>query len=183
MQQELATTTEAVDQSPSRGGWTFGPADAAIAAGLLALTLGISIPVAVRLNAATREVDHASAAAGTRIRVMHATSRFTEARREAVTSFRKEAKRYVEEVQSKRMVPWTAVATEISQSRPDGVWITNLSADGPRFRIQLAATKPELAAEYLAALQQSPVVEFAAQPAGAVPTGNTYQVVGRLAGE
>jgi hypothetical protein len=183
VQQEPATAVETVEKSAPQAGWTFGPADAAIAAGTLALALGVSIPVAVRLNAASREMDQASAVSVNRSRILHATARFTETRREAVAAFRTEAKRYEEEVQSKRSVPWTAVASEFSRVRPDGVWITRFSADGPRFQVQLTAGTPELAADYLAALQQSPVVEFAALPAGAVPTGNTYQVVGRLAGE
>ncbi len=179
VQQGPSAVTEKVEQS----GWTFGPADAAIAAGLLVLALGISIPVAVRLNAASREMDQVSSACNTRIRIMNATARFTESRRQAVAAFRMEAKRYVEEVQAKPLMPWTAVATELSRARPEGVWITNLSANGARFQVQVAAVKPELAADYLAALQQSPVVEFATLPSGPAASGNTYQVVGRLAGE
>ena len=183
MQQAPVTGTEKVEGNASRSGWTFGPADAAIAAGMLVLSLGVSIPVAVRLNAASREVDQSSYACMNRIRMMNTTARFTEARREAVSAFRMEAKRYVDEVQAKPMVPWTAVASEFSRALPDGVWITKISADGPRFQVQLSAVSPELASDYLSALQQSPVVEFAAQPTGGIPTGNTYQVVGRLAGE
>lgn len=183
MLQAPESTTETVEKRAPQAGWTFGPADAAIAAGMLVLALGISIPVAVRLNAASREVDHAATASINRTRILNATARFTETRREAVAAFRREAKRYAEEAQSRQRVPWTAVATEFSQARPEGVWITKLSADGPRFQIQLSATSPELATDYLAALQQSPVVEFATHPTGAIPTGNTYQVVGRLAGE
>jgi hypothetical protein len=183
VQEVQSTATETIEEGAPQRGWTFGPADAAIAAGILVLSLGVSIPVAVRLNAAAREVDQASTASVNRTRILNATARFTETRREAVAAFRMEAKRYADEIQSKRMVPWTAVASEISRARPDGVWITKLSADGARFQVQLSAVKPELASDYLSALQQSPVVEFATQPTGAIPTGNTYQVVGRLAGE
>jgi hypothetical protein len=183
VQQVPVTATETEENGAPQGGWTFGPADAAIAAGLLVLSLGISIPVAVRLNLASREMDHAASTSINRTRILTHTARFTESRREAVSAFRTEAKRYAEEVQSKRSVPWTAVATEFSRARHDGVWINKLSADGARFQIQLSAVSPDLATDYLAALQQSPVVEFATHPTGAIPTGNTYQVVGRLAGE
>jgi hypothetical protein len=183
VQQQLAIAKGTGEPTATQGQWTFGTADAAIAAGLLVLMLSISIPVAIRLNAASRELDHAATISLARSRALTATSRFTEARREAVAAFRSEAKRYEEEVQAKRLVPWTAVATEFSRARPEGVWITRLAADGPRFQVQLAAIRPDLATNYLSALQQSPVVEFAAHPAGAIPAGNSYQVVGRLAGE
>ena len=122
-----------------------------------------------------------------RYRGLAAAARFSEERRRAMARFRLEVDRYVQDVQSRPIVPWTTVVTEISQRRPQGVWITRVSGNGPRFRAQLAAQNPALIGDYLTRLQDSPCVDFAGRPGATMATtpGSTgsTQILGRVTGE
>lgn len=166
----------------SAPGWTFGPADAAIAAGLLGLTVAVCMPVAMHFREQAKQFDRQREEALDRSRLVKATLEHVESRRIAHTQIRRAVDRYVAEVQARPIVPWSTVVGELSRRRPGGVWAMRLSGDGPRFRAEVATPQPALVESYAQSLRESPYVDFATLPVGAAP-GQTRQVVGRMTGE
>jgi hypothetical protein len=162
--------------------WSFGPVDAAIAAGSLTLALAVCAPVAFHFRSEARQLDRARMNSLQRTRMHRVTLERNQSRREALTQFRREVNRYVAEVEARPMVAWTTVVGELSRRRPNGLWTTRLSGNGPHFRAYVAAERPDLVSLYTQSLRQSPYVDFAALPAGAAPSTQA-QVVGRLRGE
>lgn len=162
--------------------WSFGPVDGAIIAGTLTLALGVSAPVALHLRKEMRSLDEARMASIQRTRMHRLTLDRSESRREALTQFRREVNRYVTEVESRPAVAWTTVVGELSRRRPSGLWTTRLSGNGPHFRAQVSAERPDLVTLYTQSLRESPYVDFATLPAG-VSASTQTQVVGRLRGE
>src|SRR5688572_21130559 len=69
--------------------WSPGPADVAVAAGLLALTLGAAIPLALHYHRETQAVDRERILATGRIRILRATERRVQSRRLAVAELRR----------------------------------------------------------------------------------------------
>lgn len=163
-------------------GWTFGAADLGIAAGLLSVTLAICFPTALYLRKEAHAVEVQQQASLQRTRLMKAELAHLDLRRAAQAQLRRELTHYVADVEGKPMVPWSTAVGEISRRRPHGVWTTRISGNGPHFRAQVAAERPELVGVYTQSLRQSPYLDFAALPAGTVPSTHT-QVVGRLTGE
>lgn len=151
-------------------------------AGTLTLALAVSAPVALHLRKEMRGLDNARMASIQRTRLLRITYERNQSRREALTQFRREVNRYVTEVEARPTVAWTTAVGELSRNRPNGLWTTRLSGNGPHFRAQIAAERPELVTLYTQSLRQSPYVDFATLPAGVTATTQT-QVVGRLRGE
>ena len=181
------TLTEAQVEAPAasdttpQGSW-FGPADAGIAAVSVILALSVTVPVALHYRKEVQRLDRSRADSMSRTRQLRFTLDRSEARHAALTQFRREVSRYVSEVEARPMVPWTTVVGELSRRRPAGVWTTRLSGNGPHFRAQVAAERPELVTQFTQSLRESPYVDFAALPAGVAPATQS-QVVGRLRGE
>ena len=163
-------------------GWSFGAADLGIAAGMLSLTLAVCFPSALYLRHQAHAVDQQQQQSLARTRLVKSELAHLETRRAAQTQLRRELTRYVAEVEAKPMVPWSTAVGEISRRRPHGVWTTRISGNGPHFRAQVAAERPDLVTVYTQSLRQSPYLDFAALPAGAVPSTRA-QIVGRLTGE
>lgn len=163
-------------------GWIFGPADAAISAGLLVLTVAVCMPVALHFREQAKQFDRQREEALDRSRRVKATLEHVESRRVAHTQLRRAVDRYVAEVQSRPIVPWATVVGELSRRRPGGVWAVRLSGDGPRFRAEVATPQANLVETYAQSLRESPYVDFATLPVGAAP-GQARQVVGRMTGE
>jgi len=160
----------------------IGAADLAMAAGVIALALSASIPVALHFRQEVRSLDQARMTSMSRTRQLRMTLERGQSRNAALTQFRREVNRYVAEVEARPMIPWTTFVGELSRRRPKGVWTTRISGNGPHFRAQVAAERPELVTLYTQSLRQSPYVDFAALPAGTAPAAQA-QVVGRLRGE
>lgn len=160
----------------------LGPADLAMAAGMIALALSMSIPAALHFRQEVRRLDQARMASMSRTRQLRMTLERGQSRNTALTQFRREVNRYVADVEARPLVPWTTLVGELSRRRPKGVWTTRISGNGPHFRAQIAAERPELVTLYTQSLRQSPYVDFAALPAGTAPAAQA-QVVGRMRGE
>lgn len=169
------------EEAPSSS-WSFGPVDGAIIAGTITLALAVSAPVALHLRKEMRTLDAARMSSIQRTRMHRLTLDRNESRREALTQFRREVNRYVTEVEARPAVAWTTVVGELSRRRPNGLWTTRLSGNGPHFRAQVAAERPDLVTVYTQSLRESPYVDFATLPAG-VAASTQSQVVGRLRGE
>lgn len=149
---------------------------------MIVLGLSISVPVALHFRQEVRRLDQARVASMSRTRQLRMTLERGQARNAALTQFRREVNRYVADVEARPMIPWTTLVGELSRRRPKGVWTTRISGNGPHFRAQVAAERPELVTLYTQSLRQSPYVDFAALPAGTAPAAQA-QVVGRLRGE
>jgi hypothetical protein len=174
--------SEATPAGKRPASWTWGPADAAIAAGLAVVAMAICLPVSFHFHARSTELEKELDAARARARSIRVTLDHVESRRVDLSRLRREVNRYVAEVEARPIVAWTTVVGELSRRRPDGLWTSRVSGSGPRFRAQVSAATPELAGIYARQLRESPYVDFAALPAGEGPSVST-QVVGRLMGE
>lgn len=170
-------------------GWTWGPADVAITAGLLLATVGVCVPVAWNLHGQVQTLDRQREQSATRYRQFQTISEHLESRKSEMARMRREVNRYVADVESRPIVPWTTGISELSRRRPDGVWTVSISGSGSTFRAQVAADRPELLASYAQQLRDSPYVEYvsappapAANPAAA-PTRVAAQITGRWMGE
>ena len=187
MERERSETTTAGTAAPSGGAWTFGPADMAIAAGLMVLTLAACVPGALRFREEARRCDAQRVAAAERCRELQASIAEFSSRQMAAEHVRSVVERYTSDVASRRIVPWDTVVGELSRRRPEGVWTTRLSANGSRFTAEIRSRRPELVSAYLRKLSESPYVEFVQQPAPAGPAQPqavaSATIVGRLVGE
>lgn len=161
--------------------WTWGPADALIASGLLALTVAVCVPLGYHFHSRTRELDRRVEETSFRLHALRATLERVEARRTDLSRLRREVNRYVADVETRPLVPWTTVIGELSRRRPEGLWTTRITGSGAQFRAQVSAMTPELVDTYARQLRESPYVEFAALPAG--DASSRGQVVGRMMGE
>jgi len=184
MKLSLPSTQSLPDALPTleAEGWRFGLADVAIVAVLLSISVGASVPLALHYREQTRRLDAERMEVASRCRMMRGTTEHLEASRASVMQLRRAADRYIAEAEARPIVPWTTAVAELSRRRPEGVWTTRLSGNGPRFRAEFATRRPELAQQYTRNLRQSPYVEFAELPAGEM-SGPRAQVVGRLMGE
>lgn len=173
------------ENAAARAAWTFGPADAAVAAGLLALTLGVSIPTAVRFRADAGRLDRQRTASVERAGEAQAALQALQARRAAFARLQRVSGRYASDIQARPIVSWATAVTELSRLRPQGVWTTRIHGDGPRFEAEVSAARPGLVTTYVQSLRQSSYVEFAALPpdAGTAVQAPVVKVVGRLRGE
>lgn len=162
--------------------WTWGPADAVIAAGGLALVVAASVPIGYHFHTQARAADHELQESIGRFRALQATLERVEGRKTDLARLRREVNRYVADVETRPIVPWSTVVAELSRRRPDGLWTTRISGNGPQFRATVSAMVPDLVNQYARQLRESPYVEFAALPVGDAP-GAGAQVVGRLMGE
>jgi hypothetical protein len=165
--------------APPAEAWALGPADVAIAAAALAVTVGVSVPLALHFHGQSEALDRERQESLARTRAYLALERRLEARRGALTELRRAADRYVADVEARPIVAWTTALTELSHRRPAGVWTTRISGDGPRFRADVRAARPELFSEYAHSLRESAYVDFAAGDGA----GATGRVTGRLMGE
>ena len=178
-----ASTSDASEPSPEAlRGWSFGPVDAAIAVGTLALAVGLCLPMAWHFRQETQRLDRERLEGHARVRQLDTTLKRLKTRRAALARLRRAVERYTAEVEARPMVPWSAVMTELSVQRPNGLWTTRLAGDGPRFTIDVVAERPDLVTLYAERLRQSQFVDFAALPAGAAPATRS-RLVGRVAGE
>lgn len=160
----------------------LGAADLPIAAGVVVFALSLSIPVALHFRQEIRTLDQTRQTSMSRTRQLRIALERGQTRNAALTQFRREVNRYVADVESRPRIPWTTFVGELSRRRPKGVWTTRISGNGPHFRAQIAAERPELVTLYTQSLRESPYVDFAALPAGTAPAAQA-QVVGRLRGE
>jgi hypothetical protein len=162
--------------------WAWGPADAAIAAGLAVLTVVICLPISFNMHARSRALERELEMARFRARAIRITLERNETRRTDLARLRREVNRYVADVEARPIVAWTTVVGEISRRRPAGLWTTRLSGSGPRFRAEISAATPGLSELYARELRDSPYVDFASLPPGEGPSTSTT-VAGRLMGE
>lgn len=167
---------------PGRTEWTWGPADAALAAGGLALSVAVCVPLGYHFHSQAREVEQKAQGAASRSRALRLTLERVESRKTDLARLRREVNRYVADVETRPIVPWGTVVAELSRRRPEGLWTTRISGSGPQFRAQVSAMSPELVEHYARSLRESPYVEFAALPVGEGHESSA-QVVGRLMGE
>jgi hypothetical protein len=163
------------------GSRSLNPADVAIAAGILAVTGGVGVQAALHFRGEAAQLDRHRLQSLARARVLRANLKHLEARRVAVAQLRRDVDRYTSEVASRPLVPWTTVVGELSRRRPRGLWTTEISGDGPRFRVQVTAARPDLAQSYTLALRESPYVDYAGLPPGQVSART--QVTGRWTGD
>lgn len=161
--------------------WVWGPADAVIASGLLALTVAVCVPLGYHFHSRAAELDKRIEETSFRLHALRTTLERVEARRTDLSRLRREVNRYVADVETRPLVPWTTVVGELSRRRPEGLWTTRITGNGAQFRAQVSAMTPDLVGAYARHLRESPYVEFAALPAGDAPNGS--QVVGRMMGE
>lgn len=169
--------------TPATAGSGLTLVDGAIGATLLAVTLTVCVPVAMRLRGEVRELDAERDRALRHSRSLRTAIQHLETRRVTLNRLRKVVDRYVTDVQAKPIVPWTTAVGELSRRRPAGVWTTRLAGDGPRFRAYVSAAQPELVSTYTQSLRQSSYVDFASGDTAAAPAAGSAQVVGRLMGE
>lgn len=162
--------------------WAWGPADALIAAGLVALTIAVCLPLSFRLHSRARDLDRQIQESHARMAQIRATLEHVEGRRDDLARLRREVNRYAADVEARPIIPWSTVVSELALRRPGGLRTTRLSGNGSQFRAQLSAAVPELIPAYARLLRESPYVDFAALPTGDTP-GHSGQVVGRLMGE
>ena len=165
-----------------RSGWHFGPADAAMMAATLLLTVAVCMPVALRFRDETRRLDRTREDALDDVRRLRATLHHLEARRAARTQLRRAVDRYVADIEARPFVPWATGVREIADRRPAGAWLVQIAGDGPRFRATLAAHDLTLAGAFADSLRGSAYVDFATPPVNG-DDPRTRVVSGRLAGE
>lgn len=168
--------------SPSHSEWSWGPADAAIAAGGLALVVAVCLPLGYHFHSQARTLEQQVEETVSRCRTLRMTLDRVESRKTDLARLRREVNRYVADVETRPIVPWGTVVGELSRRRPEGLWTTRITGNGPQFRAQVAGYSPELVQSYAQRLRESPYIEFAALPAGEAPASGG-QVVGRLMGE
>jgi hypothetical protein len=161
--------------------WVWGPVDAVIASGLLALTVAVCVPLGYHFHAQAREIDRQVEDSNFRLHGLRSSLEHVEARRTDLSRLRREVNRYVADVETRPIVPWTTLIGELSRRRPEGLWTTRITGSGPQFRAQVAAMSPSLVSNYAQQLRESPYVEFAALPSGDAP--GSAQIVGRVMGE
>jgi hypothetical protein len=171
-----------VPEAPPQADWQFGPSDVGLAAASLALTVVLCVPFALHFRAQAAHMERERQRSIDRGRVMAQTVEHAEAQRIALLQFRRDAAQYLDDVETRPMIPWTTVMTELSRRRPQGVWTTRISGDGPRFRAIIATPRAELATAYARRLMESPYIDFAAQPGGQYGAASN-QIVGRMRGE
>lgn len=160
---------------------SVNPMDAAIAAAILAITTGVGIQIALHFRQEAAQIDKQRQASIGECRNLTSALKHLDARRAAMTQLRHDVDHYVADVSSRPLVPWTTVMGELSRRRPQGVWTTQISGDGPRFRVAVTAARPDLAQRYTQSLRESAYVDYAGLPVGPV-TAQT-QVSGRWTGE
>ncbi|MFN3649114.1 MAG: hypothetical protein ACK47B_05985 [Armatimonadota bacterium] len=177
---QTANPESQVVEEPAPARWSFGPADAAIAAASLALVVGVSLPWAWSLRSQVRELDRQRAEADASLRSTRSTLEFLQHRRTARMQFRRAVDRYVAAIEARPGVPWSTAIGELSRRRPAGVWTTRLSGNGGRFRAEVAGSSPEALDAYAEALRQSPYVEYAAPVHGVAAKA---ELAGRWMGE
>ena len=154
-------------------------ADAVIAPALLAVTLAICMPIAMRFRVEAQKMDQATLASRercgkTRMKIQH-----VEEQRALVSEQRQAATRYLAEIDSRPVTPWSAAVGELCRNRPRGLWAVRLRGNGPRFQAVVQAARPDLVAAYVRKLSKSQRAEFAERPGDA----ESLQVVGRWRGE
>jgi hypothetical protein len=171
-----------VSETSGRAPWTWRPADTLIAACLFFVAVGISLPVAAHFHLQAAGCDRERERSLAVTRSVDATIEHLEGRQADMALLRREANRYVAEVEARPIVPWTTLMTEVSTRRPAGVWLRRLSGSGPHFRAQVAALRPELPGAFALQLRESPYLEFAGLPADGLP-GSSTRVVGKALGE
>jgi hypothetical protein len=172
--------------APAPGPWRLGPADLAIGAVSLTLVLGVCLPIAASLHREASALDRRREEVLERSRAARATLAHLERRREAHTLLRRVVDRTVADIESRPIVPWMAVVSELSSRRPPGLRAVRLSGAGPGFRVQVSSERGALVADYTRALRESAVVDLAADatPLPLAPNApGRGQVVGRLMGE
>jgi len=162
--------------------WTLGPIDLAIAAGLLAVTLGVAAPIAHRYHQEAMALEREAGESVARYRMLQRTLEHVQQQRGRLTQLRRAVDRYVSDVEARPIVPWTTVMGELSRRRPRGLWTTRISGEGPRFTTQVTAERPELVQQYAEQLRESPYMEFAALPTGEVQSTRA-RLIGRAQGE
>jgi DNA-binding transcriptional ArsR family regulator len=162
--------------------WRFGPGDMAIASAMLAVTTALSIGVALHLREGARQADRQRADSQERAAQLLAASEHTESRRAMLAHLRTRVNRYVGELQSRPILPWTTAVRELSRLKPQGLWLTRMESQGPRFRLTVRATRADLVAIYVQRLRGSACVEFVSLPPGEKPQAQA-QILGRWTGE
>jgi hypothetical protein len=155
----------------------------------LIATVAVCVPVAWSLHGQAQGLDRQRAQSSGRFRQFQATIEHLEGRKAEMARMRREVNRYVADVESRPIVPWTTGIAELSRRRPEGVWTVSLSGNGSSFRAQVAADRPDLLASYTQQLRDSPYVEYVSAPpapAGtpaAPQTRVAAQISGRWMGE
>ncbi len=161
----------------------LGAMDIAISGVVLGLVLGTATHVGWHYRQQANAADRTRTEITAQCRKLNATIRFVENRRQAQSQFRRTVARYVAEVESRPIIPWTTAVNELTRRRPHGVWATRMSGDGPRFRVQVTSAAPGQVGFYAQALRESPYTDYATLPPGTSPAMSSGQVVGRLMGE
>jgi Tfp pilus assembly protein PilN len=91
--------------------------------------------------------------------------------------------RQLADVETRAALHWTPALADLSKARPEGVWLTRVSLQGVKLRVEGEAGQPDRAAAYANRLLQSACFDYVA-PAAAAPTGGgTFVLVGRKAGD
>ncbi len=164
------------------GSWSLSPVDGAIAACILAVTGCVSVQAALHFHRQVVQLDQERQAALSRMQTMRTTLKQLETHRLALAQLRRDVDRYMSDVTARPIVAWSTEMAELSRRRPKGVWTTEISGDGPRFRMQVTAATPALAQSYAQSLRESPYIDFAVLPVGESTSAHT-QVSGRWTGD
>lgn len=148
----------------------------------LTLALAISLPIALRYRGAATKLEHERLASLTLMGQKHKMADRLQTRRRTLNRFRRTVTRYVADVESRPIVPWTTAVSEMSRARPGGVWTTLIAGDGPRFKAIIKTHRSDLMGEYVQRLAQSPYVEYVSAPVvGDVQAQS--RIFGRFSGE
>jgi hypothetical protein len=175
----IPTSSTAIAGMRSGHSGLFSIADAAIAAGLLAATLAVCLPTAIRFRADARNAERRMVASRERIAEVRSEIHQVETRRAMASEQRRAVNRYLAEVDARPMTPWTTGVAELCRARPNGLWTVQMRGNGPRFQAIVQAARPDLVGTYAQRIAKSPRAEFAARPGA----GSGLQVVGRWKGE
>lgn len=166
-------------RTPVETEWRPGPADVAISAVLLAVTLAVSVPVALKYHDEAKFYDQERSRSIRASQQLNVTLKRVQARRRQLAQLRRVVDRYVADVEARPIVPWGTVVGELGRRRPNGVWTNRILGEGPRFTAYITSARPELGQAYVLELRQSPYVEFAMTSSG----GAGEKIVGRFQGE
>jgi Tfp pilus assembly protein PilN len=131
-------------------------------------------------------LDAVEGSVGQRLRAngeMKATVEQLEKARARNSQVRELVERQLTDVETRAALRWTPALADLSRARPEGVWLTRVSLQGVKLRVEGATGQPDRAVTYASRLLQSPCFDYIA-PAADKPAGaETFALVGRKAGD
>jgi Tfp pilus assembly protein PilN len=152
-----------------------GIALSAVTAAILVAGAGLQ----TRLDAAESSVQQRARANGE----MKASVEQLERTRLRNSQVRQLVERQLADVETRTALRWTPALADLSRARPEGVWLTRVSLQGVKLRVEGAAGQPDRAAAYASRLLQSPCFDYIAPAADSATGPGMFVLVGRKAGD